>query len=748
MSGEEFFEPYGISIDPTSLQLRRAVETRRRIESIDHINLVETRLLVIEEQRHEILVVDVAAELPQKRVNDVRNIERLNIWFDESDQASPMVYAMRRSFPLVPHLMEILDNTPYCLCIYNTTWPDEKLRWNPSSFLARILDWLERSAAGTLHGEDQTLEPFFFASSMDLVYPANMFGVAHGEERVTFARGIETEKKKTFIVEQILAAEAWQHAKSAGERICHVLPITVSPTVHGVVRSAPQTLGDLTRVLGEAEIIPPIDAFLRDVKTRPYFHEKQTLALLLRIPLKRTEDGPAERYQTVAFLVDLPLREVGKRLDVFTDATGSLQTVTPIAGSEPQRKLGEVPALAMNAIPDMTPERAALLSASGKGASDTPMLVVGAGALGGALLSSATRAGFGNWSVYDDDAFLPHNAVRHVLTRHAVGFAKANALAYELKNIVGAPVVRAVEMTIQEAAKDATEIENIKNARFIVDASASVAASRIVAALPGEARRASTFLTPSGKAGVLLMEDTERKIPLDSLEAQYYRWIINAVEGADHLKGADLYSYGQGCRDLTTPLPFDDINGFAALMSTSIRSSYFGAMASASVWISTDNAEIRRAVLDVSRPVTKQYDTFSVVLDETVLAKIRALRAASLPNETGGSILGYWDAGCRRAYVVDVTAAPRDSISERTGFVRGTEGHKELVDQVETRTGGMVTLIGEWHSHPENIPARPSLDDLRVTVDQALRQMLDGRPGLIMIAGDDDSLGIVLGESL
>lgn len=748
MSDEDFFESQGELISPGSLQIPRAIGTQRRIETIDHLDLIEIRFHTVNGKRFEILVVDVAAELPQKRVNDIRNVERLNIWFDESDEGPPIVYAMRRSFPLVPHLMDILDDTPYCLCLYNTVWTDEKLRWNPSSFLARILDWLERTAAGTLHGEDQALEPFFFASSMDLVYPANIFTVDQGEQRVTFAQGVETRKKKTFIVQRIPATQAQQQANSVEERICHVLPVSVNPIVHGVVRSAPRTLSDLARVLGEAEIIPPIDTFLRDVKTRPYFHEKQTLALLIRIPLKRTEDGPLERVQTVAFFVDLPLREIGKKLDVFTDATESLQTIVPIAGNEPQRELGGVPIVAMNAIRDITPERAAILSASGKGASDAPMILVGAGALGGALLSSVARAGFGNWSVYDDDAFLPHNAVRHVLTRHAVGYSKAHALAYELDNVVGSTKVRAVEMTIQEAVKDTAEVENIKNARLVVDASASVAASRVVAELPGEARRVSIFLTPSGKAGVLLMEDTARAIPLDSLEAQYYRWVINAVEGADHLKGADSYSYGQGCRDLTTPLPFDDINSFAALMSASIRSSYFGETASASVWISTENADIRRVVLDVSRPVMKQYDDFSVILDETVLAKIRVLRAASLPNETGGSILGYWDADRRRAYVVDVTAAPPDSISERTGFIRGTKGHKELIDLVEARTGGMVTLIGEWHSHPENVPARPSLDDIRVTVDQTLRQMLDDRPGLIMIAGDDDSLGIVLGESL
>jgi hypothetical protein len=61
-------------------------------------------------------------------------------------------------------------------------------------------------------------------------------------------------------------------------------------------------------------------------------------------------------------------------------------------------------------------------------------------------------------------------------------------------------------------------------------------------------------------------------------------------------------------------------------------------------------------------------------VDEGVYEKLRAMRAASLPDETGGILLGYYDLSVKSVVVVDALSAPADSKGSRAAFERGSAG--------------------------------------------------------------------------
>ncbi len=97
-----------------------------------------------------------------------------------------------------------------------------------------------------------------------------------------------------------------------------------------------------------------------------------------------------------------------------------------------------------------------------------------------------------------------------------------------------------------------------------------------------------------------------------------------------------------------------------------------------------------------------------VVWDEGLAKKLKSIRAESLPNETGGVILGYVDQKRKSIHVVDVLPAPTDSIASRAGFTRGAAGVREAIERAAQLTANIVGYVGEWHSHPRHSSAAPS----------------------------------------
>ena len=132
-----------------------------------------------------------------------------------------------------------------------------------------------------------------------------------------------------------------------------------------------------------------------------------------------------------------------------------------------------------------------------------------------------------------------------------------------------------------------------------------------------------------------------------------------------------------------------------------------------------------------------------MVWDEQSLNKVRGLRAAALPSETGGVLLGYFDLKMGRVYVVDALAAPADSHGDPAGFTRGVEGLLDAVRQAQERTRDMVTYIGEWHSHPPYASVEPSVADLYLLEYLAAELQRDGYPALMLIVGEGDEEWLV-----
>lgn len=93
---------------------------------------------------------------------------------------------------------------------------------------------------------------------------------------------------------------------------------------------------------------------------------------------------------------------------------------------------------------------------------------------------------------------------------------------------------------------------------------------------------------------------------------------------------------------------------------------------------------------------------------ESVVERLRDLPGR--PWEIGGWLLGYWTED--RAAIIVTHATPPAARGSAFGITISGRGHRDRFDEVWERTGGRVTFLGDWHTHPGG-PAIPSAQDRR-----------------------------------
>lgn len=97
----------------------------------------------------------------------------------------------------------------------------------------------------------------------------------------------------------------------------------------------------------------------------------------------------------------------------------------------------------------------------------------------------------------------------------------------------------------------------------------------------------------------------------------------------------------------------------------------------------------------------------TLFVHRAVLARLTVLPAR--PWEVGGWLLGYWGDDRRSLFVTHATPPTRGWPWKVT--ISGA-GHGHYFDVAWDASGGDVTFLGDWHTHP-GLPATPSRRDRR-----------------------------------
>jgi hypothetical protein len=692
----------------------------------------------------EIVVWDVEPQLPQRLKHDIRQAERLAAMFAESDSSFPEVLALRWDFPSVPHLNLRWWAWPRSLCLYDRDWSEVKREWTAAKFVEELRQWLSKTSVGRLHAADQPLEAIIMAGRDELVLPSRFFDENLHAGEPLFVYGIrDSAGRATFI------AEERPRSDHAGLR-CLAVPILCPPQQHGTISNAPEHLGALNRLLSAAGL--DLLGFLR-TELRRWRTERQSLQhelsdrliLIVYLPKTRTTGGEVETVEVRAFATSKTIAELGEDIGVWCVTDGQVGLLLEMDES----KVGATTYLdTLSARPSLSRKLAALMN-GGAGERREKVVAIGAGAIGSQVITNLIRAGFGLWTVVDEDRLMPHNVARHVLWRDAVGYSKADVISHLGNLILDEPnVCSPLVANVMDPGENRPELTRLlKSADIVLDMSASISVARELALnADSKARRLSVFLNAAGDSVVLLLEDAGRKYRLDSLEMQLYRAVVHDPKLETYLAtpGGTIRP-GQSCREVTSQIAQSQVSTLCGIAAEAIRRFTSSPDAAILIWRQQEASLAIEAISILpASPTVARRGRWTVIWDGGLLEHLGEWRKRRLPNETGGILLGHFDMSRQILYVVDMLPSPPDSAEWPTAYIRGWKGLGRELTKVHTRTAGMLNYVGEWHSHPDGYGVSPSNNDRGVLKWVAEYQAKDGLPGLISIAGEDNAVAFYL----
>ena len=739
----------GVEISPDAVAIQRANEFVNYLRSGHDERVRLIQCLLDEERSIEWVVIDVEVSLPQRPAHDIRSLEPVAVRFSSNDHVQPRVFSLRKDFPYPPHTNLQPKDSARDLCLYDQPWHEVSFSWTGAQFAARIIWWLEETAHGSLHQNDQPLEPLLFGSFSDLIIPPRfLVGSSQAIPQWATIRKIPRHDNTYALLLDQCTSPPWLDDANR----CLLMVMTGKPVTHGVVRFTPNTLGDLQSFVEDTGI--RIVRELRDRFARWNFQFTEPdlvkvlaaqLIVVFKLRKRREERGRVEDVELRAFEFVDSIGSVGAKLGVrwsgghYGASTGAPPNA--VQSSELQVSL-------LNVREGFSRQLAYRTNGLHDEARPPKTVAVGLGSLGSQVVLNLARLGYGDWTLVDDDVLLPHNLGRHALGPGWVGTYKAEALSATLSEMIDEPSFsRPIVANVLSPGRKSSELaSHYENSDIILDMAASVPVSRhLVNGVESNARRVSLFLNPAGTALTLLGEDEDRNVPLDMLEMQFYREIVANSKLRDLLRHPNQTRTGLTCRDVSAEISQENLAVHSGMGSRAFRLFASGSAAQIRTWQFGEHLDYT-LVMDLAPAAfsSELIQGWTVSWDALLVDKLMRLRSNRLPKETGGILLGSYDQGRRAIYIVDALPSPTDSQEGRSSYIRGTRGLKEDVNRIVDITDGMLEYVGEWHSHPEGYGVEPSENDRRLLewVKQGMETV--GHPGLISIVGSNNILGVYL----
>jgi len=700
-------------------------------ESVDHP--YATIREVQRDGERDLVDLELEIDLAQDRAVPILHREPVRIVFASADDLSaPRVLSLRGDFPTGQvHTNLDFDVDGLCLCIWEEGWHDLSRSLTGQALVERIRWWFAGTADGSLHAEEQVLEPLIATTSDTIVFPPGSIAGPWFIDKVHQNGGSMT---------LLMSREQKEFEDPRLDVFQRVLP----SQVHGALAGRPYDMGSLVELTARLgfDLLSEVRTWLIKPERLAVASDRRALFLLI-VPKRRTYEGEDESHEAWVYTPSETLAELGEKLGMTSsyEEGGGIRTGAALAGAVEPVDPRTIRLMSWRIVQRLD-RAAARRFAGATRTADAKLVAIGAGAIGSNVIMTATRSGLGTWTIIDDDIVLPHNTVRQTQTNWAVGHAKAQVLAFEADAILAEGGNDLIIADVLRVGADTGRIAAaMREADLVVDFSASPA---VVGHLTDQelGRASSFFFGPDGSDLVALDEGNGRSVLLDEIEAQYFLAVAACPALEGHLAAArtGLIRYANACQDLSRPLPPWQVHMLSGLAAGRLPSFLEEAAPSAWVWrLDPDAGSVLPLRLDVQPTSRFSSDTLRVSISAGVIGAIRAHRNEAAPNETGGILIGTFDLVRNILHVVAALPAPPDSRQAPTYFVRGAENLRPLVNDLGKATAGRLQYVGEWHSHPDGSAARPSRDDEGVF--SYLRMQLDpvGTPYAMLICGLEET---------
>ena len=416
---KDYCEIEGEVIFEDELRIERAQLFVKAVESSDFTHLIECKQTT---SGDEIIIFNAEAEIGQITVHDIKYIERIAVKFDASDAAMPEVLALRCDLPSTPHINLTLEESPRSLCVTEQKFSEWKLRSTGVTFVKDILRWLEGTAKGNLHAEDQPLEPLLWGSENIIILPHDLF-IKYGPFEPLFIPIVHKVNER-----RILIAERPEFIDKDQNPLEYVATFFKTDCLtHGIISKVPANIHELHQFLerGNYDLLKELRQLLENWRNETRSDEilAAKLILIVALPKARKENYLQENTEWKAFLVSKSIREVAEEIAPSMKSAGYN---IPLIGQG--RKGDDVSIHMLNPVFSLSRENAAQFN--GFSSRDKRKITaVGLGALGSQVFMNLVRAGYGKWTLIDEDILLPHNLARHALDGFSIGVPKVYGLA-------------------------------------------------------------------------------------------------------------------------------------------------------------------------------------------------------------------------------------------------------------------------------------------------------------------------------
>lgn len=674
----------------------------------------------------------------------INRVERLALSYCEDANFPWEVRAMRKDFPYTAHQNHAPEGEPKALCLYLASWESVQRSWTPQLFVSRILWWLRATAEESIHSNEQPIEQLFFVSPFTFVLPKGHFERDPSQPTPSLVfTNIFHEVSGTHTL-----IGKYRDSNDTDKTWCYSFSLLLDPVEYGPIEGYASNLGQLSDVLSSrnCDLVAPLKSAIQGQITSDGIEPNENESTLLILGIPRLLNGEKCGIEVQGFIAEVDRCELGEKLALLQRIPGDTKYYEDFYSQDTTERWREILLDPVNIRSYPNEETVRRYSGIPPDDEGPKGIIAGVGALGGLLAKIWNTECWGDWSYVDSDIIQAHNIVRHIATHHCVGHAKAQVVSSIVHNIhPGAtdPSSRVFDVNIESENHAVKEL--VKNASLLVDVTTTIHVPRMIARSDEYPRAVNVFLTPSGMSAVLLMEDEQRKIRCNSLEAQYYRAVLDSEWGERHLGGhLGKFWVGGGCREVTLSLSNEILHLHAGNLARQIRNHFASADAKICIW---EYQEDEGSVLSHDTPVyssrTVPIGDWEVVLDECLLRDAENLRANALPAETGGVLLGIVDQKDRTITLVKVCESPANSDGSEVEFTRAGYESSDFIQNCLERTAGIVTYVGEWHSHPKGVPPLPSESDFNqyAFVHDSLAQ--EGQPAVMMIVSEN-VLGLYL----
>lgn len=680
----------------------------------------------------DVVDIELEIELEQRRSVPICPTEPIRIVFMASDAlCPPRVLSTRTDFPegMVHTNLDRDVDGGLCLCIWEEGWSDLASSLTGQALIERIRAWFSAMAAGTLHADGQFLEPLIHTSSNTLIIPP---GEVQGPWFINMA--------KRHGASYVLSVTSAKPAEPVLDDDFAVYSPHLPSQVHRGLARTPYDFASLQHLCLDLgfNLVEGLAAWL--LKGEQLSKAANRLPLLiLTVPKRRSIEEADEKPEVWCYTLGGTVADLGEALDITITEAG--KTTEKIFGDISNADLSSIRMDPWRVVQRLDRSAARAFSGSSR-TQDTPLLGIGVGAIGSNVAMIATRSGLGPWVLVDGDLTLPHNTVRQVQSNAFVGWPKAQVLQHELNGVLEDGGNSSIPVDVFYPGNDQAALDRaLHEAEVAIDFSASPA---VLGWLADQAvkRAASAFFGPDGSDLVVLSEDPSRAIKLDEIEAQYFWAVATKTALNNHLRAArmDRIRYANACQDLSRPLPPWQVHTLCGLAAGRLAQLLDEGDAGLRVWrLVPDSGAVDLVVISVHKVSRFQNGEMHLTVSDEVVQTMRMHRGQAGQNETGGVLLGTFDLVRKVVHVVAALPAPPDSKQAPTYFIRGIKDLKPLIEQLGEASAGRLHYIGEWHSHPGGVPARPSDDDEQVYTYLKTHIEPTGCPYVISICGEKDT---------